>query len=566
MRLSSGICERFATTSSIVLVCPLGSLESGVHLVDVSLVVLVVMNAHRRLVDVGLESVVLVGEGRYLERHLDLLRSFAVRTLRVLLVSWNVAGRKTRLQEQADRMLALEPDLVCLQEVAPLTAEPWLERLAEAGLGGALAPLPKAREGSRPLAVLTAARGNLEILPVGDVPWRERVLAVQADWLEVVNVHSPISPKPGLAKVLTHEAVFRHVRKGAGPRVVLGDLNTPRREHPDGSVWTFARNRNGRLRPERGERWDAAETALIRGLEPSGFRDAFRELNGFGSKEPTWEWPRTGGGYRLDHLIVSAGSRGVRVRLPARMASRGQALGPLGARGPGVSAPLGLALRAAVAELADAPSSGGGELTLVEVRLLSSAWPMAQVGHLSCYIRHRDAPPGGSAAAHHAADGCHQLLGALFLLRVRTAHDAVVRVVVEQAEGHLVERGLSSADLRQDVDAVAVVLDHPLDAAHLALDAAQPLQELVLGRRVAARLACCRRAHAATIPYTPRGYATFTAMNVGMKLAGFAAAMALVFGAAAFAGATVGPDRSGESSAEADDGDHMASDEWRPLR
>jgi exonuclease III len=224
----------------------------------------------------------------------------------VLLVSWNVAGRKTRLQEQAERVLALEPDLVCLQEVTPLTGEPWLERLAEAGLTGALAPLPKTREGSRPLAVLTAARGDVNVLPVADVPWPERVLSVQVEGLEVVNVHSPISQKAGLVKVLTHEAVFRHLRTSAGPRVVLGDLNTPRREHPDGSVWTFARSRNGRLRAERGERWDAAETALIRGLEPSGFRDAFRELNGFERKEPSWEWPRTGGGYRLDHLIASA--------------------------------------------------------------------------------------------------------------------------------------------------------------------------------------------------------------------------------------------------------------------
>jgi exonuclease III len=224
----------------------------------------------------------------------------------VLLVSWNVAGRKTRLQEQAERVLALEPDLVCLQEVTPVTAGAWLERLAEDGLTGALAPLPKTREGSRPLAVLTAARSGLEIREVADVPWPERVLAARAGGLEVVNVHSPISPKPGLVKVLTHEAVFRHLREGAGPRIVLGDLNTPRREHPDGSVWTFARTKTGRLRPERGERWDAAETALIRGLEASGFRDAFRELNGFEPKEPSWEWPRWGGGYRLDHLIASA--------------------------------------------------------------------------------------------------------------------------------------------------------------------------------------------------------------------------------------------------------------------
>jgi exonuclease III len=224
----------------------------------------------------------------------------------VLLVSWNVAGRRTRLDEQADRVLELQPDFVCLQEVTPITAEPWLRRLADAGLSGVLAPFPEVREGSRPLAVMTASRDPLDVLPVADAPWPERVLAVRSGPLEVVNVHSPVSPKPGLAKVRTHEAVLEHLRSGAGPRVVLGDLNTPRREHADGSVWTFARDRYGRLRPDRGERWDAAESALIRGLEPDGFRDAFRELHGFDSKEPTWEWPRWGGGYRLDHLIASA--------------------------------------------------------------------------------------------------------------------------------------------------------------------------------------------------------------------------------------------------------------------
>jgi endonuclease/exonuclease/phosphatase family metal-dependent hydrolase len=224
----------------------------------------------------------------------------------MLLVSWNVAGRKTRLAEQAERVLSVEPDLVCLQEVTPATAAPWAERLGKAGLVSAVAPMPARREGSRSLGVLTAARSPGEVVSVEDVPWPERVLAARVGPLEVVNVHSPISPKPGLVKVLTHEAVYRHLRAGTGPRIVLGDLNTPRREHPDGTVWTFARERNGRLRQERGERWDLAESALIRGLEPDGFRDAFRELNGFDAKEPSWEWPRTGGGYRLDHLIVSA--------------------------------------------------------------------------------------------------------------------------------------------------------------------------------------------------------------------------------------------------------------------
>jgi exodeoxyribonuclease-3 len=122
--------------------------------------------------------------------------------------------------------------------------------------------------------------------------------------LEVVNVHSPISTKPDLAKVRTHEAVFAHLSAGRGPRLVCGDLNTPRREHPDGRVWTFARDRYGRLRDDRGERWDRRARAH-QSLEDGGFRDAFRSLHGLEQREPSWVWQRWGGGYRLDHLIVS---------------------------------------------------------------------------------------------------------------------------------------------------------------------------------------------------------------------------------------------------------------------
>jgi exonuclease III len=223
----------------------------------------------------------------------------------VILLSWNVAGRATRAAEQADVVVGLGADAICLQELTPGTASIWTAALAAAGYFVELAPMPAARESSRPLGVLIAARSEVERLSVVDVPWPERVLAAcLGDGLEVVNVHSPISQKPGLVKVLTHEAVYRHLAAGEGPRLVCGDLNTPRREHPDGTVWTFARTRNGVLRPERGERWDRAEAALIRGLAEHGFRDAFREVHGHEVTERSWTWPR-GGGYRLDHLIVS---------------------------------------------------------------------------------------------------------------------------------------------------------------------------------------------------------------------------------------------------------------------
>ena len=57
-------------------------------------------------------------------------------------------------------------------------------------------------------------------------------------------------------------------------------------------------------------------------------------------------------------------------------------------------------------------------------------------------------------------------------------------VIVEQAEGDAVQRGPRRGDLGEHVDAVAVVLDHPLDPADLTLDPAQAAQQLVLGRYV----------------------------------------------------------------------------------
>jgi exonuclease III len=227
------------------------------------------------------------------------------------LLCWNLAGRVKRLPEQAEMVVAAEPDVICLQEISRTTRPAWTATLREAGWSHvALADTDRAT-GRRALGVLTAARQPLEPISVADLPWPERVLWARMDGVELINVHSPISPSPGLAKVLTHELLSRQLAGGSGPRVVCGDLNTPRREHPDGRVWTFARTRHGKLRPERGERWDQAELALIKGLEAHGFRDAFRELHGYESREPSWVWQRWGGGYRLDHLIVS---REVRVK------------------------------------------------------------------------------------------------------------------------------------------------------------------------------------------------------------------------------------------------------------
>src|SRR3712207_8413180 len=64
------------------------------------------------------------------------------------------------------------------------------------------------------------------------------------------------------------------------PRSTLFPYTTLfRSEHPDGDVMTFAYTSTGKLRPERGERWDAAERALVWGLRQQGWVDCFRILN-----------------------------------------------------------------------------------------------------------------------------------------------------------------------------------------------------------------------------------------------------------------------------------------------
>jgi exonuclease III len=192
----------------------------------------------------------------------------------------------TRQPEQAAALAAVGADVVALQEVTARTLPLWRAALAEAGLAAcetALDPSPS-RDGRRRLGVLTGAREPLERLPgPDDLPWPERVLCCTVAGVEVVNVHSPIAPAPELAKVRTHEAVAAYLgRGGPAARVLCGDLNTPRRELPDGDVLTFAHDSAGRLRPERGERWDRAERALVHGLRERGWVDAFRTLHGYG--------------------------------------------------------------------------------------------------------------------------------------------------------------------------------------------------------------------------------------------------------------------------------------------
>jgi exonuclease III len=219
------------------------------------------------------------------------------------LVTWNVAGRVKVQAEQAAAIAGVGADVVALQEVTARTEPLWREALSEAGFSwcaSGIGRLPAGRSRRR-LAVLTAARAPGVALDGPDaLPWPERVLCCSVAGVEIVNVHSPIAPAPELAKVRTHEAVAAYLAGRSG--VLCGDLNTPRREYADGRLLTFAHDSKGRLREERGERWDRAERALVRDL---GWTDAYRALHGYGERSASWTFAGDRGGWRLDHVLVN---------------------------------------------------------------------------------------------------------------------------------------------------------------------------------------------------------------------------------------------------------------------
>ena len=227
---------------------------------------------------------------------------------RVRLVTWNVAGRVTRHPEQAAAVAALARGRRRAAGGDGADAAPVARRAGGGGPRGVRGGARRPARADRPplLGVLVAAREPLERLPSpADAPWPERVLCCRLGDAEIVNLHSPIAPAPELAKVRTHEAVAAYLaQRPAGPLILCGDLNTPRRELPDGDVLTFAHDSAGRLRPARGERWDRAERALVHDLREHGWVDAFRALHGYEGRHASWTFAQDRGGWRLDHVLA----------------------------------------------------------------------------------------------------------------------------------------------------------------------------------------------------------------------------------------------------------------------
>src|SRR3954471_10183518 len=93
--------------------------------------------------------------------------------------------------------------------------------------------------------------------------------------------------------------------------------------------------------------------------------------------------------------------------------------------------------------------------------------------------------PSGTDEAGDGLGGLADLLVGLAAAGLRRLDDAVTEVLFQETQRDRLEGLRHRRDLREDVDAVLLVLDHPLEAAGLALDPAQPLEVLVLAVDVA---------------------------------------------------------------------------------
>jgi exodeoxyribonuclease-3 len=238
-------------------------------------------------------------------------------TLRVL--TWNVARRTSRLVEQATALGARDLDVLALQEVTAQSLPLWQAACSTLGLVHVASSLERADPARAPAArrhtgVLIASRTSLtEAATQLAVPWPETALGMATETtpgpVEVHCVHVPNAAN-GWVKVRTLQAIREGLEAAPpGPRVLCGDLNTPRRELADGKVVSFGRDSRGRLRRERGEEWDDAELGVVPGLRDLGYRDAFRTLHGYRERSPSWTWRQIAGhdgGWRLDHLFASA--------------------------------------------------------------------------------------------------------------------------------------------------------------------------------------------------------------------------------------------------------------------
>lgn len=213
------------------------------------------------------------------------------------LITWNLAGRTSRIDRQVDALASRAPDIVALQEVTERGSPTLRACLNQCGLthivdGFELAP---SSECPRRYRQMVASRYDISpILEPVAIPFQEALLVAEIDTpfgpIDLFNCHVPPGSPHGWSKIETFEGVFSHLAHHATrPRILCGDFNSPQAEMPDGTVITWGQHirQDGSVRIRRrirggdAARWDTAERSVLQGLREYDLPDVYRELHGF---------------------------------------------------------------------------------------------------------------------------------------------------------------------------------------------------------------------------------------------------------------------------------------------
>lgn len=246
------------------------------------------------------------------------------------ILTWNVngtfppSGSAEKIERQVDWIATLDerPTVLLLQEVNPNRRDLWREFLLEKlEYGQVVDSIDLAKKYDNSNGHLTAVRGEWRLSD--EVFWSgsnlgeeatveelgteypEKILVTEIERgqteLELWNVRAVPGGSYPEEKIALLELIYDRIENdGQKPRVLGGDLNTPKSELSDGQAVTFGYDRNEEFQ----RRAINAELNILKGLGHFGMVDVFRAKHGFGDVEP---FDVTHGGRRIDHLFVSDG-------------------------------------------------------------------------------------------------------------------------------------------------------------------------------------------------------------------------------------------------------------------
>ena len=230
----------------------------------------------------------------------------------VRLITWNVARRVEALAAQAAALGERAPDVVALQEVTARTLPLWEAALPVLGLPAVACTLrdadpARAPAGRRRTGVLLAARGARAAAgPAARSRGRRRRSRRGSTGSRSTPCTSR-TPRTARSSRRRSPRCARGWPARTGPRVLCGDLNTPRREQPGRDrlvvrarlARAAARGARRLLGRERAGRRPRAGRARLRRRLPRAPR-----LRGAVAELDVRRIAGHGGGWRLDHVFA----------------------------------------------------------------------------------------------------------------------------------------------------------------------------------------------------------------------------------------------------------------------